>query len=271
MNVSPKGFIYAIEGIATKRILAFDQNGSFVRQSHYSNKEYGIGDYSFLSEQEIVARLNASIKLSGKELKRKEYIAIINLNDYTTKIIEEGLEKDMTDFSSDFTNVLSTKEGRFVFGLSSQKEYKLFFYDKNGTLIRNIVKEFEPVKMKGKKREEYEKLADRRKNVQMKLGGSANTQIESEPYFYIIRRLTLDSYDNLWVFTSESQNEDMLSVNLYDKQGNFIKAFYLENEELGSQNLLRVVIRDNYLYAIVADKDNFEHIYTYSLPKEICQ
>jgi hypothetical protein len=205
-------------------------------------------------------------------MKTRQCVALINLNDWWRLTVKEAERRDGGDFSSDFTNIISNKKGEFFFGLASQKEYVVYMNDKRGEPIRTITRKYAPVAMRGAKHDEFVKSLEGRKRIEAKLQMTPTTVSDKEPAYHAINWLALDSYDNLWVFTSEGQNDDLLSVDLYDPNGNFKKTLFLENKELGGQRLTHIRIRDNYLYSIIGTRDEHDqHIYRYELPKEVWQ
>lgn len=269
VSVSPVGQIYAIEPGITKKVMIFKRTGEFERQYNYMTTDFGVWNNVFLDKNLIAANITVMSKTPNKGIRSKASIAIVNLNDMSKKFIKEGAEREGGINTPEFTNIVSDGKGNFSFGLLSQKEYKIFLCDKSGILLKSISKKWDPVVIKGRNRQEYDKATEMRRLIGKKLAKGGSSEIESEPYYYAIRRIALDSHDNLWVFTCESQDDDMLFVDLYDKSGNFKRSFVLENDELGMQRLLRLLIWDKFLFAIVSDKDEIDHVYRYRLPEEI--
>ena len=271
-GTSSQGLLYAIEPVVSKRMYAYNDRGEIEKKSNYDQKEFSIWEYVFVDDHTIAASIKEMNIYPQRKLKTRQSIALINLNDWRRLTVNEAERRDGGDFSSDFTNIVSNTKGEFFFGLASQKEYIVFMNDKRGEPIRTITRNYEPVRMQGTKQDEFVKSLEGRKRVEAKMQMTPATVSDKEPFYHAINWLALDSYDNLWVFTSEGQNDDMLSVDLYDPKGNFKKTVFLENKELGGQRLTHIRIRDNHLYSIVGSKEERDqHIYRYELPKEIWQ
>ena len=186
--------------------------------------------------------------------------------------MREGERRDGGDFSQDFTNIVCDSEGNFTYAIMSQNEYTIMTHDRKGNTVRTIHRPYKPIAMKGARLEEHARNLQGRAGIDKKLGLTSSTANGVAPYYFAIEALALDSFDNLWVLTGEGRGRDALSVDLYDAKGNFRKSFSLENKELGSQKVRHVLVRDNYLYAIVGDKnEQNEHVYRYALPEEIWQ
>ena len=272
MSASPQGLLYAIEPVVSKRIYAYNDRGVIEKNSNYEQKEFSIWEYVFVDDHTIAASVKDMTVYPQRKLKTRQSIGLINLNDWRRLTVKEAERRDGGDFSGDFTNIVSNKKGEFFFGLASQTEYVVYMSNKRGEPIRTITRKYAPVAMQGTKHDEFVKSLEGRKRLEAKMQMSAATMSDKEPFFHTISWLALDSYDNLWAFTSEGQNDDMLSVDLYDPQGNFKKTFFLENKQLGSQRLTQIRIHDQYLYSIVGTKDEHDQrIYRYELPKEVWQ
>ena len=272
ISASPQGLLYAIEPVVSKRVYAYNDRGAIEQKSSYEQKEFSIWEYVFVDDHTIAASIKEMTTYPRRQLKTRQSIALINLKDWWRLTVKETERRDGGDFSSDFTNIVSNRKGEFFFGLSSQKEYVVYMNDKRGELIRTITRKYAPVAMQGAKRDEFVMSLEGRERVEAKLQMSPTTVSDKEPFYHAINWLALDSFDNLWVVTSEGQNDDMLSVDLYDANGNFRKTLFLENKELGGQRLTNIRIRDNYLYSIIGTRDEHDqHIYRYKLPKEVWQ
>jgi hypothetical protein len=90
-------------------------------------------------------------------------------------------------------------------------------------------------------------------------------------YYHKINWLTVDSYDNLWIFKHEGRDNDLFTVDLYDKTGNFRKTFSMNEKVLANNKITQIKVMGEYLYAHSEDKDGVEHVYKYRIPKKILE
>lgn len=272
MGSSPSGLLYAIEPVVAKRMVAYNDRGAVEKTSAYDQKEFSIWEYVFVDDRTVAASIKELTLYPQRRLKTRHSIALITLNDWWRVTVKEADRRDGGDFTNDFTNIVANKAGQFFFGLASQKEYVVYMHNRKGELLRTITKGYTPVRMRGAKHDAFLNQLKGRKLVADKMKMNPTTFSDTEPFFQAINWLAIDSDENLWVFTSEGENDNMLSVDLYDPKGDFKKTFELENKELGGQRLTHVRIRNNHLYSIIGDeKEQNQHICRYALPKEIWQ
>jgi hypothetical protein len=272
VNTSSDGFAYAIEPIISKGFMVYDRAWNLIRRSDYAKEAFGIWEFAFAAEHEVAAQIQEMNRTADRGIVRTTYMALVNLGDFTKTQLTNPVEKEGMDYSSDYTNIVSDKRERFYFGRVSRVEYIVYSYDSRGKLLKEIRRDFKPTAMTGaNKKEEEKRIADAERLFGLK-EAKENGANGKGPFYEIIRRLAIDSYDNLWVFTCEKQNDDMLSVDLFDSDGNFGKTFFLDNKELGSQSRLKVLVQNGFLYSIVPRSgERDERVFRYKLPKAIMQ
>jgi hypothetical protein len=261
-----------MEPAVTKRVLILDQSGALKEELSYESRDFGIWDYAFVDEHLIAASVQELTVFPGRRLERRHSIAMVNLTNWSRVTVRVAVPRDGGDFSDDFTNIVSNKVGKFFFGIVSEKEYKILAHDKTGETIKTITRIYVPIRQKADDLAQQSSDRQRAKLVAQKLRLKQSTSNTMDHYLFAVNWRALDSFDNLWVFTSKGQNDDLVSVDLFDNDRNFKKSFFLENKELARQRVAKFRIRDNYLYAIVGDgNERNEHVYRYELPIEIWQ
>jgi hypothetical protein len=266
MDVSSDGFIYVTPNLAQNKIVVFDQKGKYFKEIK-NNKSFKIIKFIILKNNIIAAHLYDQTIIKDKGIQTKQYHAIINLNNLSQKQAGDIIITGPMDLP--FTNIVKDSKSRFYYGLRSQDKYEIFLYNENADLIKKIYRNIIPIKMQGEHLKEFNKNAEMRKMILKRKAGIESKKYD-EPYYNIIQSLATDSYDNLWVFTSEGNNDNLFSVDLYDIYTNYKKTFYLDNPDL-VKGIPQIKIYKDYLYAYIISKDGYEHIYRYKIPKEVWQ
>jgi hypothetical protein len=245
-----------------------DINGKYLKDVNYYEKRYFIGQIQAINNDYMFAKLADIFSKKDIQTNTKYYYAVINVNNLSKINVGDIVENEIGDFSEYYTNIAIYKKNEFYLGRKSKDEYKVYRYDIKGNLNRTISKNIEPVEMKGERKKKFDEVNEKKKMI-YKTKFGVDIKEDNAPYYSYIDCIATDSYSNLWVFTSEKTNYNIISVDFYDNYGNYKKTFYIDNYELAIQNFSKIKIFKDYLYAHVIANDGYEHIYRYKLPKEI--
>jgi hypothetical protein len=266
--VSPAGKTCVIaDDMGGKTIQLFDKNDKFVKRFDYAKLQFTILNFVFVDNENIAAYCQDISKGTDGKGSIHEYISIININSLKVTPISEKLKQEDPFGNRMYTDPCADNSGKVYFALTGKKEYKAYQYDVKSGKLKVITKKFKPVMIRGKKLEEFNGMIEYRKRVSKKI--PLNTKTDEEPYFNTIACQTTDGKDNLWVFTSEKLNEEIMSVDLFDKNGIYKKTFYLANELLGNAPWSGYKIYNNYIYSRAKNKQGEICLNRFKLPDEI--
>jgi hypothetical protein len=266
--LSPDEKLYVINNFeGRKDVPVFDKNYKYFKNLDLAKTNYDIISCVMLDDGIVAINCKESYKTPQKKLGFKEYIAVTNLANLKQTVVSESIPLKSYMAIDRFTNIVKDSRNHFYFGLISKKEYCVYQYDFNGKMIKKISLGFDPVFMNAFYRESFESSSKDYKKLFQKY--PLDVEEENDFHFDIINYLAIDSYDNLWVFTSEKQNDETISVDLFDKNGNFKKTFYLKGNGIGKQPWSRYYVYKDYLYYRCLDSKRDNHLYRYKLPAEI--
>ena len=266
--VSPAGKMYVIgDDMGGKTIQIFNKEDKFEKRFDYAKLQFAILGFVSVDNENIAAYCQEISKGADKKVSIHEYISIININSLKSTVISDKLKQEDPFGSRMYTDLSADHNGKVYFALTSQKEYKVYQYDIKDGKQKVITRNFKPVMFRGKKFEEFNSMIKHRKLVNKKIPMATKTN--EDPYYNTIVFLAADDKDNLWVFTSEKLNEEIMSVDLFDKNGNYKKTFHLSNELLGSAPWRGYRVYNNCLYSRGLDKQGETQLYKFKLPDEI--
>jgi len=267
-RISPGNKLYAIMNYMERRdISVFNTEGKYLKRMNLDKLSSFFNACAMLDDGIAAVSIRDSFKKPGKKNGFNEYIAILDLNTLNRKIVYNKLEVKDPLGGERFVNIAEDGNKSFYFALNSKKEYAVFKCNIKGEMIKQITRVFKPVFMKGAYLDGFRNLIESRKKIYKKF--PIDTKQDEDPYFNIINYLAVDSYDNLWAFTSERMNEEIVSVDMYDKNGNYKKTFYLKGDILGTPRCREYKIYKDCLYYSYNDKQGEPHLYRLKLPDEI--
>ncbi len=158
---------------------------------------------------------------------------------FTIKTIEvEMIPNVLPMVTPNFVVRLMTNDN-IVWGFSRDFKYEVIFVDPEGTTIRKVVKEYDPVKITGEDQERIKKqrFGDQAIPPQFKLEFPKSEY----PYYYFV----CGDDGSLYVRTFERNDEGDFRYDVFNPEGRYVTKFYLPDIDLVC------LVRKDKLYSMV--------------------
>ncbi len=236
-----------IEDTMNRRLAFFSLNGKFLRNVSLADKT-SLVNLSFDSKGNMVGR---ELVLEGSKMF------------WEVRKYDQDLKPLFTLDEIEFKNPLQGKMNIFEFLFFAQinkddtiyygrpEEYKIKIYNPQGKLIKIIQKEYDPVKITDKDKEEIlKRIPD--------VGFNFKDRIEFPKYFPAYQYFTLDEEGRLFVRTFEKgKAEGEYFFDVFDSEGKYIARFVHKADPRAWKN--------HKLYSIEESEEGYKIIKRYSV------
>ncbi|MDD8020983.1 MAG: 6-bladed beta-propeller [Acidobacteriota bacterium] len=233
---------------SNQKLMFFSLEGKFLREMSTATKARGLVLPLFDSQGNII----------GQQIVQAEGKIIREVRKY-----DHELNSLFTMASVDITGVIQGKIDpfRMVFSYQFGKDniiycsdldkYEIEIFSPEGKLIKRILKDYVPVKLREKDKEEFF-------GRMPEIDPQAKGRIKFSEYFPAYQNFTMDEQWRLFVRTFEKgKNKGEYYLDVFDEEGKYIAKFSFKGEPRAW--------RGNKLYAMEEDESGFQTLKIYSV------
>ncbi len=247
LQVTPAGEI-AIGDAAKQKFMFFSLGGKFLREMSTAIKAPGLDLSLFDSQGNIIGE--QIVQAEGKvRLEVRKYDRELNLLFTMASVDITGVTKGKIDpFRIKFSYQFG-KDNSIYCGDLDKYEIKVF--NPEGKLIKKILKDYDPVKLTEKDKEEFFGRIP-------EIGPLAKERIKFSKVFPPYQNFTIDEKWRLFVRTFEKgKDKGEYYLDVFDEEGKYIAKFSFKGEPRAW--------RGNKLYAMEEDESGFRTLKIYSV------